>query len=87
MEQSTTEWRTYMGRHPLNLDLQCKKLLQEVMALTHGNRSDAAKILGISHNTVRNWIKKYKLNKEFKELYGEESKHYRGYSSYVQAAE
>jgi transposase len=76
-----------MGRHPLNFELQCKKLLCEVMKLTHGNRSQAAKILGLSNNTVRNWIRKYRLTQEFNTLYGEESAHYRGYRSYVQAVE
>lgn len=61
-----------MGRHPLNYELQCKKLLQEAMKLTKGNRTEAAKIMGLSDNTVRNWIKKYDLFHEFKDMYGRE---------------
>lgn len=75
MEQKPLEWRTYQGRHPLNFELQCKNLLREAMKLTHGNRMGASRILGLSRITIRNWIIKYGLTEEFRELYGEHPLH------------
>jgi DNA-binding NtrC family response regulator len=45
----------------LEIETMKKRMLLEALAITAGNRAHAAKMLGISVRTVRNWIKTYDL--------------------------
>lgn len=46
-----------------NVDQALEKLTREVLWHTEGNRTEAAKLMGISVRTLRNWINKYKVAK------------------------
>lgn len=61
-----------MGRHPLNFEIQCKRILKEAMQITQGNKKAAACILGLSRQTIDNWIAKYRLRDEFKQTYAKD---------------
>lgn len=52
-------WRT--GIHANLLEKVEKFLIKKSLSETHGNQVQAAKLLGISRNTIRNRIEKYKL--------------------------
>jgi len=52
-------WRT--GLHTNLLEKVEKFLIRKVLAETRGNQVQAAKLLGISRNTLRHRIEKYKL--------------------------
>ncbi len=47
----------------LNVDSVLEKLTREALTYTKGNRTEAAKLMGISVRTLRNWINKYKVAK------------------------
>ena len=53
-------WGT--GLHPNLLDKIEKFIVQKAMTETKGNQVQAAKLLGISRNTLRNRIDKYHLS-------------------------
>ena len=48
--------------HQLLLSEVEPPLIQEVLARTGGNQSTAAKILGITRNTLRSKLKRYKIS-------------------------
>jgi DNA-binding NtrC family response regulator len=49
----------------LNVEHCLESLTRQALIRTDGNRTEAAKLLGVSIRTLRNWINKFKLKDEF----------------------
>lgn len=48
----------------LNVDHNLRELTKAAVYRTQGSRTEAAKVLGISIRTLRNWIRRYDLGKQ-----------------------
>ncbi len=55
------------------VDKLIKDHMIKVLTITDGNRTHAAKMLGLNLRTFRNWMYRYQLEKMFKSKYGVES--------------
>jgi DNA-binding NtrC family response regulator len=53
------------NNNAFNVDKQLKKLAEAALTQTKGNRTEAAELLGISVRTLRNWINKYSLARDY----------------------
>jgi len=51
--------------NPFNVDKQLKRITEAALSHTGGNRTDAADLMGISVRTLRNWINKFNLAREY----------------------
>ena len=49
--------------NPFLIDALIEKTARAALEHTNGNRTEAAKLLGISVRTLRNWINRYKIAK------------------------
>ena len=48
-----------------HVDSVLEEVTRKTLAHTGGNRTEAARLMGISVRTLRNWINKYKIAKAF----------------------
>jgi transcriptional regulator with PAS, ATPase and Fis domain len=53
------------ARANLKIVTMHKKATERALVAAHGNRTKAAKLLGVSVRTVRNWIKRYHLEAKY----------------------